>query len=65
MFEHVPFIKEAYFAGGEPLVDEYHYMILEEFIAKQDRTDIQLSYNTNLSKLNFKKMECTRDVVQI
>ena len=26
MFEHVPFIKEAYFAGGG-LVDEYHYDI--------------------------------------
>ena len=53
VLEHVPYIKEAYFAGGEPLVDEYHYMILEEFL-KQDRTDIQLSYNTNLSKLKFK-----------
>lgn len=43
----------AYFAGGEPLITEQHYILLEEMI-KQKRTDIKLKYNTNLSTLKFK-----------
>jgi hypothetical protein len=46
-------IETAYFAGGEPLITEEHYVMLEEMIRK-GRTDIQLSYNTNLSNLKFK-----------
>lgn len=46
-------IKVAYFAGGEPMMNEMHYMILEEFI-KQGRTDINLIYATNLSQLGLK-----------
>jgi hypothetical protein len=46
-------IETAYFAGGEPLITEEHYVILEEMI-RSGRTDIQLSYNTNLSNLKFK-----------
>lgn len=46
-------ISTAYFAGGEPLITEEHYVMLEEMI-RQGRTDIQLSYNTNLSNLKFK-----------
>lgn len=53
ILEHIPYIEEAYFAGGEPLVDDYHYMILEEFI-RAGRTDIRLNYNTNLSRLEYK-----------
>lgn len=46
-------IETAYFAGGEPLITEEHYVMLEEMI-RSGRTDIQLSYNTNLSNLKFK-----------
>jgi MoaA/NifB/PqqE/SkfB family radical SAM enzyme len=46
-------MEKAYFAGGEPLITEEHYILLEEMI-KQGRTDIKLSYNTNLSNLKFK-----------
>ena len=54
LLTHIPYMEECYFAGGEPLVDEYHYKMLEELI-KKGRTDVKLSYNTNLSKLKFKK----------
>ena len=53
ILEHVPYMEECYFAGGEPLVDDYHYYLLEALI-EQGRTDVKLSYNTNLSKLKFK-----------
>ena len=49
--EQVPNIKTAYFAGGEPLMSENHYLLLEEFV-RQGRTDIKISYNTNISKFN-------------
>lgn len=46
-------LETAYFAGGEPLITEEHYILLEEMI-RQGRTDIKLRYNTNLSNLKFK-----------
>ena len=54
ILEHVPYMEECYCAGGEPMVDDYHYYLLEALIEK-GRTDVRLSYNTNLSKLKFKK----------
>lgn len=51
--DQIQFLDTAYFAGGEPLITEEHYILLEEMI-KQKRTDIQLRYNTNLSNLKFK-----------
>ncbi len=56
ILEHVPYMEECYFAGGEPMVDDYHYYLLEALI-EQGRTDVRLSYNTNLSKLKFKKYD--------
>ncbi len=46
--------KEIYFAGGEPLVTEEHYLLLE-YLLKHNATNIHLRYNTNFSKLIFKK----------
>lgn len=60
VIEHVPYMDIAYFAGGEPLITEEHYILLEEMI-KQNRTDIQIRYNTNLSNINFKD----KDLLQL
>lgn len=46
-------LEMAYFAGGEPLISEEHYILLEEMIRK-GKTNIHLRYNTNLSNLKFK-----------
>lgn len=46
-------VKEIYFAGGEPLIMDEHYQILEE-LEKRELFDIELRYNTNFSTLNFK-----------
>ena len=53
VIQQIPYMETAYFAGGEPLITEEHYILLEEMI-KQGRTDITLQYNTNLSNLKFK-----------
>jgi len=54
VLEHIEHIDLAYFAGGEPLITDEHYIILEEMIRK-DRTNITLRYNTNASTLLYKK----------
>lgn len=51
---HVKHIDLAYFAGGEPLITDEHYVMLEEMI-RLGRTDIVLRYNTNASNIKYKK----------
>lgn len=46
-------VEVAYFAGGEPLITEDHYRVLDEFI-KLKKFDVTLSYNSNLSKTQYK-----------
>lgn len=53
MLEHVPYLEQVYFAGGEPLIMKEHYMLLEKLI-EAGKTDIRLQYNTNFSELAFK-----------
>lgn len=57
---HIPYMDVAYFAGGEPLITEEHYIMLEEMI-RLKRTDIQLRYNTNMSNIKFKN----KDLLQL
>ena len=54
MIEHIPHLEQIYFAGGEPLLMEEHYRLLDELI-RRDMTDVRLIYNTNFSELNYKK----------
>lgn len=51
---HIEHIDLAYFAGGEPLITDEHYVMLEEMI-RMGRTDIVLRYNTNASNIKYKK----------
>jgi len=60
VLEHVPFMEHAYFAGGEPLITEEHYVLLEEMI-RLGKTDIKLKYNSNVSNLKFK----SKDIVDL
>jgi hypothetical protein len=49
-------VERVYFAGGESLINDMHYYILEKLI-KAKRFDCQLSYNTNLSTLHYKNYD--------
>lgn len=53
VLDQIEFMDAAYFAGGEPLITEEHYILLEEMIRRK-RNNIKLRYNTNLSNLKFK-----------
>lgn len=54
MQEHIPYLDQIYFAGGEPLIMEEHNRILKLLIEKGN-TRVRLVYNTNLTELKFKK----------
>lgn len=50
---HLDSVEQIYFAGGEPLLMEEHYNILEELL-KLGRTDVRLIYNTNFTHTDLK-----------
>jgi radical SAM protein with 4Fe4S-binding SPASM domain len=54
MQEHIPYLEQIYFAGGEPLIMEEHNRILNLLIEKGN-TKVFLIYNTNLTEFKFKK----------
>ena len=48
-------VNNLFFAGGEPLIQDKHYEILQYCIDNNLAKDIDLVYNTNFSKLKYKK----------
>lgn len=46
-------VERAYFAGGEPLICDEHYKILD-FWLKNGKTDIPINYTTNFTLLTHK-----------
>ena len=52
-------IEEIYFAGGEPLISDHHYHILDKLLEKKKYPTLR--YSTNLSTLTYKG----RDVIDI
>lgn len=53
LIEHVDTVERIYFAGGEPLMIEQFYRIVEE-LDRQGRHDVELVYNTNLTQSSLK-----------
>lgn len=53
LVEHLDYVEQIYFAGGEPLLMEEHYRILEE-LEKRERFDVRLIYNTNFTETALK-----------
>lgn len=52
-------VEQIYFAGGEPLISDHHYYIIDKLLEKDLRPTIR--YNTNLSTLTYKG----RDIIDI
>ena len=53
LIEHIDHVEQIYFAGGEPLMMEEHYRILEE-LERRGRFDVRLIYNTNFTQTRLK-----------
>ena len=47
LYKHIPTLKQLYWAGGEPLIMEEHYDVLEKVIADGHAGQIELRYNSN------------------
>lgn len=54
MSEHLSHVEKIYFAGGEPMIIENFYTILE-LLDAAGRNEVQICYNTNLTKLSLKQ----------
>jgi len=52
--QYLPDVEEVYWAGGEPLITNEHYKILDHWI-ETGKTDVRLRYTTNFSNLRFKQ----------
>ena len=53
LLPHVDYVEQIYFAGGEPLLMEEHYRILDELVRRR-RFDVRLIYNTNFTHTDLK-----------
>ena len=52
----LPQVEEIYFAGGEPLIMDEHYRLLE-ILSARGLFDIPLRYNTNFSETVWKEQD--------
>ena len=53
LVEHIEYVEQIYFAGGEPIMMEEHYLILEE-LERRKKFDVRLIYNTNFTHVKLK-----------
>jgi MoaA/NifB/PqqE/SkfB family radical SAM enzyme len=56
LMPHIDYVEQIYFAGGEPLMMEEHYCILDE-LERRGRFDVRLIYNTNFTQTKLKDRE--------
>jgi len=53
LVDHIEHVEQIYFAGGEPLLMEEHYKILDELVRRK-KFDVRLIYNTNFTHTDLK-----------
>ena len=53
LLPHIDYVEQIYFAGGEPLLMEEHYRILEELV-QRGLFHVRLIYNTNFTHTQLK-----------
>jgi len=53
LVDHIKHVEQIYFAGGEPLLIEEHYKILDKLV-QQKKFNVRLIYNTNFTHTNLK-----------
>ena len=53
LLEHIDYVEQIYFAGGEPLIMDEHYRILEE-LERREMWHVRLIYNTNFTQVRLR-----------
>jgi hypothetical protein len=56
-------IEEVYWVGGEPLMYEQHWRYMQRIIELGDGARVYARYNTNLSRIDYKKINLYRDIL--
>ncbi len=51
--QNIEKLTNVYFAGGEPLMTDEHYSIVEKLL-ERNNTNVRIFYNTNFSRLSYK-----------
>ena len=54
VYPYLKDVRQIYFAGGEPLMNDEHYAVLKYIIDNGLSKKIQLTYSTNLTTLKYK-----------
>jgi MoaA/NifB/PqqE/SkfB family radical SAM enzyme len=57
VIEKAETIEKIYFTGGEPMINEHHWNLLDIFIKNSYSHDIELDYNTNGTVLTEKMFQ--------
>jgi radical SAM protein with 4Fe4S-binding SPASM domain len=53
LMQHIDTLDKIYFAGGEPLVNQQMWAILDE-LDRRGRYEVELAYNTNFTKTRYR-----------
>ena len=53
LVDHIDHVEQIYFAGGEPLLMDEHYRILDELVRRK-KFNVRLIYNTNFTHTQLK-----------
>jgi MoaA/NifB/PqqE/SkfB family radical SAM enzyme len=53
LIPHFDYVEQIYFAGGEPLLMDEHYRILDE-LERRGKFDVKLIYNTNFTHTDLR-----------
>lgn len=54
-------VKKFYIVGGEPLIIEEHYRMLEELVASGKSKEIEIEYNTNFTNIQQRALELWKE----
>lgn len=54
VLKNIDIVKSIHFAGGEPMMMEEHWIILDE-LQKAGRKDVKIHYSTNMTRFKFGK----------
>jgi organic radical activating enzyme len=57
-------VKEIYWAGGEPLLNPFHWQAMSLLVERGIGADVFIAYNTNLSLLEFLGKNFVTDILQ-
>jgi hypothetical protein len=56
-------VEEIYWVGGEPLMFEEHWRVMQRIVELNQGSNVYARYNTNLSRIEYKGVNLFRDIL--